>query len=147
MIGRTDAKIAEHAGRCTAYAAISAFSNDKCEVKWGSHLKKRQFQMIGNKRQFSTLRAFTLVELLVVIGIIALLVALLLPSLNKARRQASAIQCASNMKQIAMALLQYHLDNNGHLIIGQIDDYESTANGKVYPDGFGWAAELTQLNY
>src|SRR5271156_3784352 len=90
---------------------------------------------------------FTLVELLVVIGIIALLVAILLPALNKARRQAYTAQCASNMKQIATAIIQYDIDNNGHLIIGQIDDYESTANGNLYPDGFGWAAQLMHLKY
>ena len=95
----------------------------------------------------NTSLGFTLVELLVVIGIIALLVAILLPALNKARRQAYTAQCASNMKQIATAIIQYDIDNNGHLIIGQIDDYESTVNGSLYPDGFGWAAQLMHLKY
>lgn len=54
---------------------------------------------------------FTLVELLVVIGIIALLLAILLPALNSARARASDIRCAAHMKQVATALLEYATNN------------------------------------
>ncbi len=60
----------------------------------------------------SRTKAFTLVELLVVIGIIALLVVLLLPALNKARQSANQVVCQSNMRQLGLAFSRYVNDFN-----------------------------------
>ncbi len=88
---------------------------------------------------------FTLVELLVVIGIIALLIAILLPALQSARRQAATVQCASNMRQLAIGMVQYMNNNRDKLPPFRLPT--STVAGAPWPNGFFWANELVSNKY
>ena len=69
-------------------------------------------------------RAFTLVELLVVIGIIAILIAILLPVLNKVKEQANATKCMANMRELAKNWYQYANENKGLSAPGRLPKFD-----------------------
>jgi len=95
-------------------------------------------------------RAFTLVELLVVIGIIALLISILLPALNKARAQSQKTVCLSNLRQLSVALSAYASDHGGSIIPSFNMPAQTGPTNYVAGSGLimdGWAAILDRDGY
>ncbi len=90
------------------------------------------------RRTRHTGAGFTLVELLVVVSVIALLIAILLPSLKKARAQAKSVKCRTNLRQISLAWQDYVVDHDGRFLQGfnsNINFGGRQGNGGAYYGG------------
>ena len=87
---------------------------------------------------------FTVIELLVVIGIIGVLLAILLPTLAKVRDRANSAACLSNLRQIGLALSAYADDHHGCLVPG---DYLGLIDGFPQPGAGNWADILVDGQY
>ena len=95
----------------------------------------------GSSSRPVSLRAFTLIEVLVVVAIIALLVGILLPSLRHAREQAREVACASYEQQFGRGFYAYSVANTGYYCSGSFDP--EVAKGRDGPvDQVGWVADL-----
>ena len=96
--------------------------------------------------KFFFMGAFTLVELLVVIAIIAILAALLLPTLAGAKMQAARIQCMSNEKQMIMAWTIYSGDNNEKLVLNGGDAATTSTQAHLWVHGGNHGSPDTLTN-
>jgi prepilin-type N-terminal cleavage/methylation domain-containing protein/prepilin-type processing-associated H-X9-DG protein len=102
------------------------------------HYRDGRCEVAGPKPHWTVCRAFTLIELLVVIAIIAILAAMLLPSLSKAKTKAQGVMCMNNGRQLMFAWLHYAIDNNDRVVgnFGQAETYAEIASvnsSKTYP--------------
>jgi len=93
----------------------------------------------------SRVTGFTLVELLVVIGIISLLISILLPSLRKARTAAQSLQCLANLRQIGIVLHMYANENRGSIMpfSGYVNAAGDYVNGTQA--GFDYTTNFTVI--
>lgn len=105
--------------RCRSSASLlAAYRSVACGVAWPASRARRPVTRLAPKSS----RAFTLVELLVVVAILGLLLALLLPAVQRAREAGRRLSCGNNLKQVSLALLT-HANTQQRFPIGARNDF------------------------
>src|SRR5271157_1572049 len=111
----------------------ATFNRRRCEV--GSRGFVESFEQPG----------FTLIELLVVIAIIAILAAMLLPAMTRAKQKAQGLQCLSNHRQLALAWRMYADDSRDVPVYASGDEAGLTAVSDNWKNAFAWT--LSQMDF
>jgi prepilin-type N-terminal cleavage/methylation domain-containing protein/prepilin-type processing-associated H-X9-DG protein len=102
--------------------------------------------MIPNQRIKRFPRGFTLIELLVVIAIIAVLMAILMPALNRVREQGKRAVCLSHLKQLGLVWIMYADDNDGYIVNGAAG-HAGTPNDARHPNEDPWVGACWSPNF
>ena len=111
-------------------------------------LSKRKI-ISANLKRINRHRGFTLIELLVVIAIIALLMAILMPALNRVKEQGKRVVCINNLRQLALAWTMYSDENDSKIVNGAPLGYpgEATAGTGVHANEIPWVGRCWSNDY
>ena len=113
---KANAKACRTESRLARWSKVGNVRIERANLKSARHQFRGRTRRSREKSRGDGQRGFTLIELLVVIAVIAILAALLLPSLSRSKSSAESVTCANNIRQLSLAWLLYADDNNDLLV-------------------------------